>query len=392
MKTSMNGNQLVLCLEGTLDSSNAELLNQEIQAVLSEHPGTPFCIDADNLLYVSSSGLRMFLQLQKKYGKQTILNVSPEVYEIFDITGFTSLMDVRKRMRVLSIEGCDKIGEGAFADVYRLNADTIVKVYRGSEEMLPLIEDERVKARSAFLHGIPTAIPFDTVRVGEHYGSVFEMINARNCNDLVRENPAVLDDIIPRYTAFLKNIHLQQSEPGAFPSARDRFLEYLQEVSSALPESTAVRIRTLLENLPEDLHIVHGDAHLKNIMLSGDDMIVIDMDKLCTGNPVFEFAGLYAAYIVFGEDDPDDIRTFLGIEQETADRFFYGTLKLYLENPDDQAMEEALRKVRLAGYLRFLYIRMVEHSSVQSELKNLQIQHTSEHLTELAGQVASLEI
>ncbi len=392
MKTSVNGNRLVLFLEGYLDSSNAELLNQEIHSVLSEYPDLPFCIDADRLLYISSSGLRILLQLQKEYGKQTILNVSPEVYEVFDITGFTSLMDIRKRMRTLSVEGCEKIGKGAFADVYRLNADTIVKVYRGSDEMLPLIEDEREKARSAFLHGIPTAIPFDTVRIGEHYGSVFEMINARNCNDLVRENPTVLDDLIPRYTAFLKNIHLQQSEPGVFPSARDRFLEYLQEVSSAIPESTEARIRMLLEDLPEDLHIVHGDAHLKNIMLSGNDMIIIDMDKLCTGNPVFEFAGLYAAYIVFSEDDPDNIRSFLGIEQNTADRFFYGTLKLYLENPDEQALEEALRKVRLAGYLRFLYIRMVEHSSDQSELKKLQIQHTSEHLTELAGQVASLEI
>ena len=42
-------------------------------------------------------------------------------------------------------------------------------------------------------------------------------------------------------------------------------------------------------------------------MISRGEMILIDMDHLALGDPVFEFAGLFAAYIAFNEDDPDDI-------------------------------------------------------------------------------------
>ena len=36
-----------------------------------------------------------------------VVNVSPEVYDIFDMTGFMELLDVKKRLREISVEGCE---------------------------------------------------------------------------------------------------------------------------------------------------------------------------------------------------------------------------------------------------------------------------------------------
>jgi len=43
-----------------------------------------------------------------------VLNVSPVVYDIFDVTGFTKLLNVKRRPREISVEGCEEIGSGAY--------------------------------------------------------------------------------------------------------------------------------------------------------------------------------------------------------------------------------------------------------------------------------------
>ena len=70
------------------------------------------------------------------------------------------------------------IGEGANGKVYRVDRDTIVKVYR-KPDAIQEIQRERELARTAFVAGVPTAIPYDVVRIREGgYGSVFELLDA----------------------------------------------------------------------------------------------------------------------------------------------------------------------------------------------------------------------
>ena len=391
MKAYESGNRLTIELEEKINSVNAAQIEAEICQMLAEHPGDQPDLDAEKLTYISSSGLRILIRLDNKYPQGiTIRNVSPEVYEIFEVTGISTLMKVEKRKRRISVEGCEIIGEGAFGTVYRLDDDTVVKVYRDGENSLPIIEEEQRQSRQAFLSGIPTAIPFDIVRVGDQYGAVFEMINARNCNDLIVEDPAILPEIIPQYAAFLKKLHGKKAVPGQLEAARDLYLGYLDVFGDRLPEKTVNRLRELLRNMPEDDHLVHGDIQMKNVMKAGDEMILIDMDKICTGNPVFEFASLYASYILFNEDDPLNSMRFLGIDRDTSTRIYNETLRCYLNPPDGQIPAETERKIRILGYIRFLKILIVEIEKDKSELKEIRIRHAVEHLENLVFQAEDL--
>ena len=73
-----------------------------------------------------------------------------------------------KPMREISVEGCELLGKGGNGAVYRLDDETIVKVYFGARNSLEKIKRNRETTRSAFVQGIPTMITFDTVRVGEN--------------------------------------------------------------------------------------------------------------------------------------------------------------------------------------------------------------------------------
>ena len=115
----------------------------------------------DHPLYASSAGLRVFLRLMQAVNETVITNVHSELYEILDMTGFTEMTKVRKAYRVISVEGCEAIGQGANGKVYRTDLETIVKVYL-NPDALSEIHCER---ELAFVAGVPTAIPYDVVRI-----------------------------------------------------------------------------------------------------------------------------------------------------------------------------------------------------------------------------------
>ena len=391
MRFYQKNDSLFIETDERMDSTNAKAVEEEIRKELSSYQGKSLCFDSDKLKYISSLGLRVLLGLCHEGYSVRMINVSSEVKEILEMTGFNTFLEVQKKKRRIDLTGCQIIGEGAFGSVYKLSPDTVIKVFRGDESLLPMIENEKEKARRAFLSGVPTAIPFDVVETQDGaYGAVFEMIDAQNCNQIIREDPAVLDQMIPQYAEFIRSIHKLEAKSGELRDNRKVFIDNLDSFTN-INGSLRDRLRMLLLNMPEDNHLVHGDIQLKNVMYSEGNMILIDMDRLGVGNPVFEFAGLFATYLAFNEAESDNTLKFLGIGYENATRIFNETFGNYLRIiGKENDHEEYLIKVKILGYLRFLEILIIEQSNVVSELKDLRIQTATDCLGELAYKTDSL--
>ena len=82
--------------------------------------------------------------------------------------------------------------------------------------------------------------------------------------------------------------------------------------------------------------------------------LLIDMDTLCMGHPVFELASMYNAFLGFSELDPEDVMRFMGYTRETSERFWNTSLKLYLETDDEKYCKQIEDKARVIGYVRML--------------------------------------
>ena len=186
MKTELKDNVLTIFLEGRIDSNNAPELEKKLLDIAAQNdPATKIQIDVDKLEYISSAGLRVLLKLRKEIKKPLpVINASNELYEIFNVTGFVELLEVHKKMREVSVEGCELIGEGANGKVYRLTKDEMIKVFQ-HKVTLEEIEAEREASRKAFLLGVPCAIAFDTVRCGDSYGTIYEMLNAKTLTEII---------------------------------------------------------------------------------------------------------------------------------------------------------------------------------------------------------------
>ena len=381
--------KLIMKLEGRIDSGNAHDWEEKLLALLNENKGKEPFIDAASLEYISSAGLRILMKLRKQYGDSfDICDVSPEIYEILETTGFTDMFNVKKKYREISLDGCEVIGTGFYGTVYRIDQDTIVKMYE-SPDAIPMIENEKRMAKMAFVKGIPTAISFDIVKADGKYGSVFELIKSKSFNDIIIADENRLDEMEKAFADLAKTVHDTLMDPGSLPLARDIFIGYIDEIKKYLDPETANKCREMLTALPDDYHVVHGDFHMKNVMMSDDEPLLIDMDTLSTGQAIFDLQALYVTYKAYAEDEPGNSEQFLGISQEMADHIWENVVKYYFADADADRLEAIRDKIKLVAYIRFLYL--VTSDVGRPDLKDLRIEHTAAHIKELAGKVTSLE-
>ena len=222
-------------LSGRIDSNNAPVAEQQILSCLKERKGQHVSLDFGELEYISSAGLRVILHIRKMIPDLSIINVSTEIYDILDMTGFTQMMDVRRSYREVSIEGAEIIGEGANGTLYRIDSDNVVKVYN-NPDALDDISMEREKARVALVLGIPTAISYDVVKVNGHYGSVFELLNASAFAKILAEEPDRFDWCVQEFTELLLKIHGTVVPEGKLPQIKQTALRWIKGLKDFLPE------------------------------------------------------------------------------------------------------------------------------------------------------------
>ena len=346
-------NILYIAVEGRVDATNAALAEEKIFSIKKENPGNHTVLDADNLEYISSAGLRIILRLRKDEPKLAIINTNTEVYGILEMTGFTDMVTVEKAYPRMSVDGCEFIAKGANGAVYRYDSETILKIYF-NKDALPEIKQERENARRAFILGVNTAIPYGIVRVGEGYGTVTELLNAESITKLVCKSSEGIGESVKYYVDMLKSIHEIKVEDGELPDMREIALGWADFVSAHIPSEQGKKLRALIEAVPKENTLLHGDYHTNNIMVQNGEPLLIDMDTLCMGHPVFELGSMFNAFIGYSEIDHASMVDFFGYTFETAEKFWYESLKMYLGTDDEAYIKSVTEKAMVIGYTRML--------------------------------------
>jgi uncharacterized protein (TIGR02172 family) len=342
-------------IKGKIDSTNAPEFEKEIMAA------KPAEIDAAGLTYISSAGLRVLMKLRKEVGAVTINNVSPEVYEIFDVTGFTSILTVKKALREISIDGCELIGKGATACVYRIDQDTIVKVFNKNVEIGMAIRESE-KARNAFVAGIPTAIAFDMVKVGDCYGMVYELLNARTLTHVIAGDKAHLTDYVIRFAREIRKLHQIEVDPAQFQDLRSTSLEKMPLLVGLVGTQEEIdALSEMYKALPERRTFIHGDCHIGNIMLQDDEWLFIDLSTSGMGHPILDLTSMALTFkFTSMKDNYDEKRKTSELNRdftrEEAKLIWDTFLRAYLDTDDEAFLKMAEYQVMAYSALRILFV------------------------------------
>ena len=238
--------------------------------------------------------------------------------------------------------------------------------------------------------GVPTAIPYDVVRIeGGGYGSVFELLNATSFAKLIIRGERTPDEVAEMSVRLLKLIHSKEVRSDILPDMKAVALNWAEFLKDYLPAEPFEKLRALIAAVPEDAHLMHGDYHVKNVMLQNGESLLIDMDTLCHGHPIFELASMYNAYVGFGLVNPDQQMAFLGIPHDTCAAFWRRSLALYLDTDDERRVDEVEARAKIIGLTRLMR-REIRRDGLNREDGRRMIEACRAALLELLPRVDAL--
>ena len=259
-----------------------------------------------------------------------------------------------KKYKEVSIDGCKLLGRGAKGDVYRYDDELVIKVFNQNNTYSD-VEREIATSRKAFILGIPTAISFGIVSVGDRYGAMYELVDSETISSRIARAPGQVDVYAQGMADLARLIHSVEADGDeGFPDAKDRLRDYISGGVACENEALAEKCRRLIDALPKTDTLVHGDFHTGNVFLQKGEPLLIDMDRVSRGHPIIEISDLYYFYVVLGEDDPAVIEKFMGFSYETAKRFFRVFLTRYLGTEDEAKLREVTEKAAVIAYSRLI--------------------------------------
>ena len=342
---------LTLALQGRLDAAASLEIEEQINDLCAAHAHQHLVLDLQGLTYISSMGLRLVLTLHKRCSME-LVDVCPDVWNVFDMTGFTQIVKMRKAFREISLDGCTKLGEGANGTVYRIDEDTIVKLYR-SDTPLAVIDQERDYAQAAFVAGIPTAISYDVVRSGDSYGIVFEMLNAATFDRKLAQPDEHFDSHIQRYVQLFQSLHATDASYTALPRMKEKYHRWIDALSDRYGDDERQAMHSLVDAVPERDTMIHGDFHPRNIMTQGDELLLIDMADISVGHPIFDLAGVGLTHMHYPTITPQTCCFYIGIEADILKRMWRMLLTQYFGTDDEAQLHQWERLVLAFTHLRY---------------------------------------
>lgn len=359
-------------LKGRLDTSKVADAKAQIDAQMADvKPQEHVVIDCGELEYISSSGLRILLSLKQRHGDMELTGVKPEVYNVFQMTGFTRILDVKMALRKIDLAQCELIGEGGNGAVYRINEEEIVKVSKHSRGEETLVHESE-QVREAFLMGIPTVISFDTVDCGNgHKGIVMEALNSQSIGAYLTANPDCMDDVVPQYVELFRQANSVEVDSPLFRNTKEWLRSLLHLPQRIVNEEEAAMLSALLDEVPDSNHFVHFDGHAGNILMHGsqDDrsLMLIDFGDSGTGHPVLEIAGWGFVMLEpdFGQGD-DQQRKITGMSREMCQLLSRRILAEMFHPTDEAELEDLLHKASLVARLKSAFVAQYWYSVLPS--------------------------
>ncbi len=308
---------LTIAINGQVNSSMSMLLQEEINAAIEKHRGeiTDLVLDAEEMSFISSLGLRCILQLKKDWPEIRVINCCEEVYKVFKMTGFTRIITVTKSLPHYSTAILEPV-EG-LEGVYHLSDETMVKVFPQGTE-LSAVEREMQLSREVFIWGVPTVMTFEVVRVDDCYGLVFESVEQKDMD------ASTLGDLMKRF-------HQHIIEPDEqITSAMEAEKQRVRDKVAKYGEERVQKMLQVLNTIPDGSALVHGNFSLQKVAFSegGKKPVVIDMSSICFGNPVLDVTRLYSS-----------------LPEAQRSEYFDAFLCAYYDNEPEESIEKIRQNI-----------------------------------------------
>lgn len=349
IKTKNNQGQVTITVSGRWDTLATSQATGDIDKQLAACGEIRSLVcDASELSYISSSGLRVLLSLAKRYKNFKITELQPEVFQVFEMTGFTKIMNCSKALRRMSIDGCEIIGRGGVGVVYRIDDDTIIKVFREGTTM-DEVNTEISMAKEAFVLGMPTAISFDIVKVGSQYGLVYELLKADTLSACLKKEPERVDEYARLYASLFRQLHsIEVPQGSCIPNVMDREEKAVKHIGRYFDTKSIDMLLQIVHSIPQGNRLLHCDLQTKNAMMQSGEPMLIDMGEVGYGHPIVDLGHAYSAMISL----VGDYEAIIGVPQKLGNEVFTRAMDYYFEGLSSEEKAHRLEQINVVASVR----------------------------------------
>lgn len=268
-------------------------------------------------------------------------------------------------MRQISIDGLETAGRGISGDVYRYGNDKVIKVFHDTYTK-EQVERAFNVGRFVYDNGIPTARPYEMIRTDDSFGIIAEYVGYPTLLRQIEDGAVSRHDGACGMGPILKKIHALKPAPG-IQTEHEMVAGILDRCRSILKDDEISELMKHIDLFPGKDHVIHGDFHENNILVRGDrDYLLIDLDSVCTGSPLFEMLQLFCIY-------KTGIPKKLRVTPEEGCLFLRTILEIYFDTKDDELLsiyEDIFTDVSLFSVMFSKILRMQkgEEDKIRKEI------------------------
>ncbi len=185
------------------------------------------------------------------------------------------------------LAGKRRLAEGREAEVFEW-ADTLVLRLLRPETSALNAEREAAALRAAEGGGVRVPHVVERVTVAGRAGVVMERVDGSDLLTLMARRPWRFIDIGRTLGAVHARVHEVVVVPDTLPPLRSWLRQRIDE--AGLPGELREFALRVLDDLPDGDRLCHGDFHPGNVLIAGDERVLIDWTNATRGAPAGDLA------------------------------------------------------------------------------------------------------
>ncbi|MGB5610437.1 aminoglycoside phosphotransferase family protein [Eudoraea sp.] len=192
-----------------------------------------------------------------------------------------------------------RIGRGREAEIFYLNHEWVVKLFYNRTAQQ--IKNEVQINQLIYKAGLPVPAAIKSFEIDGQLGIVFERLPGKTMLAEMVTKPWKIFRYAKQLAGFHSIIHKRNIE--GLPGQR---LQLIEQIQSAEPVSEEIKILALgiLNSIPKEEQLCHGDYHPDNLIMTGNNLKIIDWTVASAGNPIADLA-LTSVLLQLGRLPPD---------------------------------------------------------------------------------------
>lgn len=178
------------------------------------------------------------------------------------------------------------IGRGRIAEVFAWGDDQVLKLFYEGQALDWIKEEARI-SRLVYETGVPTPAVGEVIEVNGRHGIIYGRVHGTSMLTEISTKPWK----VFQSANTLAKLHTSMHEKmvTSLPSQR-QILEHSIRSVPALSNRKKDAILKVLDSLPDDHVLCHGDFHPDNVVMSANGAMVIDWTTASQGNPLADAA------------------------------------------------------------------------------------------------------